>query len=174
MGQSRLVLLNCLQSTLTNSCSLLSSCQKSYQSRAEMSTSLHFALTQTYLAKSAKHHQRWDRNQTQHNKPWIQGMSPGDAQWLHLVYNQYTGCSFNHAEQTWTRLWESPSRISQEPIYLSSASIFLTREGLTGDSSWESLSPVRRHSSYPAPLCSLVANSFSKMDRLNQSSTATD
>lgn len=67
---SGLVSLNCLQGTLKNTentCSPLSCCQKSYQSRQEMYSSPHFPLTWTYLTKSPRHHHRWKKSDTDWN-----------------------------------------------------------------------------------------------------------
>lgn len=67
--RSRLVSLNRLQSTLTDTCSLLSCCQKFYQGRQEMYSSPHSPLTRTYLTKSTRHRHRWDRNKTAKQNP---------------------------------------------------------------------------------------------------------
>lgn len=64
-----------LRSTLKNTCSPLSCCQKSYHSRQEMYSSPQFPLTWTYLTKSPRHHHRWEKADSRMKlrfRAWVQ------------------------------------------------------------------------------------------------------
>lgn len=110
------------------------------------------------------------RQKTEQNETQVQSQSPGDAQWLHLVYRSIYRLQL---QSCWTDM-----KKDDENLHLKSPrSLFIS---LLPQSSWhrkvwrkETPDGVKQPRTFlPSPLCSPAANSFSMMDRLSQSNAS--